>query len=68
MNKLKNKIDIPPQGIETPKGYLYYPPDLSKQIISLISFLFIALFLGWIISSIPGDLSDFARTIFYFLY
>lgn len=65
MNKLKNKIDIPPQGIETPKGYLYNPPELGKQIISLIAFLFIAVFLGWVLSGIPGDLSDFARTVFY---
>ena len=65
MNKLKNKIVIPPQGIETPKGYLYNPPELSKQIISLITFVFIAVFLGWVISSIPGDISDFAKSIFY---
>jgi hypothetical protein len=65
MNKLKNKIDIPPQGIETPKGYLYNPPELSRQIIALVAFVFIAVFLGWVLSSLPGDLSDFARSVFY---
>lgn len=65
MNKLKNKIDIPPQGIETPGGFLYNPPELSRQIMTLLAFVFIAVFLGWVLSSVPGDLSDFARSVFY---
>lgn len=65
MNKLKDKIEIPPQGLETPKGYLYYPPELSKQIISLVTFLFIAVFMGWVLSSLAGNISGFAAAVFY---
>ena len=68
MNKLKDKIEIPPQGLETPAGYLYNPPEPGKQVISLITFLFIAVFMGWLQSSIPGDISGFTAAVFYIPY
>lgn len=65
MNKLKDKIDIPPQGLETPAGYLYNPPGTGKQIISLIAFLFIAVFMGWVLGSLAGNISGLAAAGFY---
>ena len=59
---------IPPEGIDTPKGYLYYPPKQSKQVLFLVCAFFIAIFLGWMISSIPGDLSSFASGVLYFTF
>ena len=68
MKEQRSQINIPPEGIETPFGYLYNPPGLAKQIFSLILSFFIAIFLGWVVSSIPGDLSDFTKAFFYIPY
>lgn len=68
MKEQRSQINIPPEGIETPLGYLYNPPGLAKQIISLIVSFFASIFLGWAVSSIPGDLSDFTKAIFYIPY
>jgi len=68
MKEQHSKINIPPEGIETPLGYLFNPPGLGKQIISLVLSFFVAIFLGWVVGSIPGDLSDFARGIIIFSY
>ena len=68
MADINDKLEIPSEGIETPSGFLYHPPRLSKQIFFLIISFFTAIFLGWIISSIPGDLSEFGKGIIYFIY
>jgi len=43
-------------------------PGTGKQILFLISGFFTAILLGFIVSSIPGDLSDFAKGVIYFVY
>ena len=63
-----NKLEIPPEGIDTPNGYLYYPPKQGNQILFLIASFFTAILLGLIISSIPGDLSELASGAVYFVY
>jgi hypothetical protein len=63
-----NKLEIPPEGIDTPNGYLYYPPKQGTQILFLIASFFTAILLGLIISSIPGDLSELASGAVYFVY
>lgn len=68
MDYYRENFKIPEEGIETPQGYLYHPPKQSKQILFLIGSFFTAIFLGWIISSIPGDLSELASGVIYFVY
>jgi len=68
MNKETTFKGIPPEGIDTPKGYLYYPPTQGKQVMFLIAAFFTAIFLGWIIGSVPGDLSSFASGALYFIF
>lgn len=68
MEDNKSKMELPAEGIETTKGYLYHPPNQSTQILFLIASFFTAILLGWIISSIPGDLSDFAKGVIYFVF
>jgi hypothetical protein len=60
MENYRNKLEIPSEGIDTPNGYLYYPPKQGTQILFLIASFFTAILLGLIISSIPGDLSELA--------
>jgi hypothetical protein len=59
---------IPSEGVETPLGHLYYPPKQGTQVLSVLAAFFTAIFLGWIISSIPGDLSEFGSGVIYFIY
>lgn len=68
MNKETIFNNIPPEGLSTPKGYLYYPPAQSRQVLFLIAAFFTAILLGFIVSSIPGDLSDFAAGVIYFVF
>ncbi|MFO7448131.1 MAG: hypothetical protein R6W90_17360 [Ignavibacteriaceae bacterium] len=68
MENHRGKFEIPEEGMDTPGGYLYYPPKQSKQILFLVASFFTAIFLGWMISSIPGDLSDLASGVIYFVY
>lgn len=68
MKDQRAKSEIPPEGLQTTHGYLYNPPKLSKQILSLLASFFGAIFLGWVVSSIPGGLSDFAKGFFYIPY
>lgn len=68
MDNYRENFKIPEEGMDTPDGYLYYPPKQSKQILFLIGSFFTAICLGWMISSIPGDLSDFATGVIYFVY
>jgi hypothetical protein len=68
MKTVKNNYEIPSEGIETPRGHLYPPPQQGKQILFLVSGFFIAILLGLVVSSIPGDLSDFAKGVIYFVY
>jgi MFS family permease len=68
MKTIKSDYQIPPEGIETPRGHLYALPGTGKQILFLVSSFFTAILLGFIVSSIPGDLSDFAKGVIYFVY
>uniref|UniRef100_A0A832LN40 Uncharacterized protein n=1 Tax=Ignavibacterium album TaxID=591197 RepID=A0A832LN40_9BACT len=68
MKTLKNNYEIPPEGIETGRGHLYPLPKQGKQILFLVSGFFTAILLGFIVSSIRGDLSDFAKGVIYFVY
>lgn len=68
MENYRDNLEIPEEGMDTPGGYLYYPPKQSKQILFLVASFFTAILLGWIISSIPGDLSDMASGVIYFVY
>lgn len=64
----KNKIIIPADGLSTEKGHLYPMPAKGKQLIMLIASFFGAILLGFIISSIPGDLSELATGVLYFVF
>ncbi len=59
---------IPPEGLGTPKGFLYYPPKQGRQVLFLIASFLTAILLGWAVSSIPGDLSGFASGVIYFVF
>jgi len=62
------KINIPAGGINTEKGIVYPMPALGKQILVLVASFFSAILLGFIISSIPGDLSELAKGVLYFVF
>ena len=68
MRTKKNNLEIPSQGIGTPKGYLYHPPGQGRQVLFLVGAFFTAIFLGWLVSSIPGDLSEIAMGAIYFIF
>lgn len=61
-------LNISTEGVETPWGYLYPPPKQIKQILFLVAAFFAAILQGWVVSNIPGDLSDFAKGVIYFIY
>ncbi|MDZ7625886.1 MAG: hypothetical protein U5J96_15760 [Ignavibacteriaceae bacterium] len=63
-----NKLNIPAGGMKTEKGYVYPMPPKGKQIITLVASFFAAILLGFIISSIPGDLSELATGVLYFVF
>jgi len=62
------KINIPAGGINTERGIVYPMPALGKQILVLVASFFSAILLGFIISSIPGDLSELATGVLYFVF
>lgn len=59
---------IPAEGIDTPSGHLYSPPKQGTQVLSVLAAFFTAIALGWVISSIPGDVSEFGSGVIYFIY
>ena len=65
---INNKLNIPAGGMKTENGIVYPMPTLGKQILILVASFFAAIVLGFIISSIPGDLSDLATGILYFVF
>lgn len=67
-NIIIKKLTIPVEGIKTEKGMIYPMPELGKQILVLVASFFTAILLGFIISSIPGDLSELATGILYFVF
>lgn len=68
MGTKRNKINIPADGLNTEKGLLYPMPATGKQIMVLVASFFAAILLGFIISSIPGDLSELATGVLYFIF
>lgn len=68
MKTIANKINIPAEGMKTEKGIVYPIPALGKQILVLVASFFAAILLGFIISSIPGDLSELAAGLLYFVF
>jgi MFS family permease len=63
-----NKLNIPASGKKTEKGMIYPMPSSGKQILMLVASFFAAILLGFIISSIPGDLSELATGVLYFVF
>jgi hypothetical protein len=63
-----SKLNIPAGGMKTEKGYVYPMPPKGKQIIMLVASFFAAILLGFIISSLPGDLSELATGVLYFVF
>ena len=55
-------------GIKTDRGFVYPMPPKGKQIITLVISFFATILLGFIISSIPGDLSKLATGVLYFVF
>jgi len=68
MKNARTYTDIPPEGMETPNGYFYYPPAQGIQVLFLIGAFFSAIFLGWLISNIAGIQSEFASGVIYFVF
>lgn len=68
MKTIANKINIPAEGMKTEKGIVYSMPALGKQIIMLVASFFAAILLGFIIGRIPGDLSELATGVLYFVF
>jgi len=68
MNEETTFQGIPPEGVAAPKGHLYNPPTQGKQVLFLITAFFTAIFLGFLVSSIPGDLSTFATGVICFVF
>lgn len=68
MKDAKTYNDIPPEGMDTPNGYFYYPPAQGIQILFLIGAFFSAIFLGWLVSNIAGIQSEFASGVIYFVF
>ena len=52
----------------TPGGYLYNPPSQGKQVLFLFASFITAILLGLLVSSIPGDLSEFATGVICFVF
>ncbi len=68
-SKMINKrLTIPAGGMKTEKGIVYPIPPLGKQIVVLTASFFTAILLGFIINSIPGDLSELATGVLYFVF
>jgi len=63
-----NKLNIPGSGMKTEKGIVYPIPSSGKQILVLVASFFAALLFGFVISSIPGDLSELAIGVLFFLF
>jgi hypothetical protein len=68
MNEEKTLKGIPPEGIDTPKGHLYYPPPRGKQVLFLAAAFFTAILLGWLVSSISGIRPGFASGVLCFVF
>ena len=68
MEDYKSRSDIPPEGIDTAYGHLYPLPKLSMQILFVVVSFLTAILLGLTISIIPGDLSELAKGVIYFIY
>ncbi len=56
---------VPPEGLETPYGYLYHPLTNGKQIIVVIAAFFGGPAFAWVIGQVPGDLSQTARDVLF---
>jgi MFS family permease len=67
-NMINKKLTHPAGGMKTENGIVYPMPTLGKQILVLVVSFFAAILLGFIISSIPGDLSDLATGVLYFVF
>ncbi len=68
MNVNSQGNDIPPEGIDTPRGRLYRPLADGWQFVILIAAFCGGPALGWVVGRIPGDLSETAQTFLYFPY
>ena len=57
-------MDVPPEGLETPYGYLYRPLTNGKQILVAVAAFVAGPAFGWVIGQVPGDLSQAASDAF----
>jgi len=56
---------VPPEGFETPYGYLYRPLTDGKQIIVAIAAFVSGPAFGWVMGQVPGDLTETARNLLF---
>ena len=56
---------VPPEGLETPYGYLYRPLTNGKQIMVAIAAFVGGPTFGWTIGQAPGDLTETARNLLF---
>ena len=54
-------LDVPPEGLATPYGYLYRPLSNGRQMLVVVAAFVGGPAFGWVIASVPGDLSQTAR-------
>lgn len=54
-----------PASVETPHGRLHRPLGHGRQGLVLVAAFFGGPALGWVVGSVPGDLSEAARTFLY---
>lgn len=68
MKESNTYTGIPPEGLATSSGYLYFPPTQSIQILFMVGAFFTAIFLGWFVSNVAGIYSEFASGVIYFVF
>jgi len=57
--------ELPPEGLETPHGYLYRPLTDGKQFFVLFAAFVGGPAYGWVIAQVPGDLSQTAKDLLF---
>ncbi len=58
-------MSVPPEGLETPYGYLYRPLPAGWQIVVAFAAFAGGAAFAWVIGQVPGDLSQTARDIMF---
>ena len=58
-------LDVPPEGLQTPYGYLYRPLGHGWQIVVVIAAFIGGPAFAWVIGQVPGDLSQTAKDVLF---